>query len=154
MRAGGREMGSTRPPFADVIHLSEYRDLRSSLKSPTLLYLNREGAWLDSLDPTCALDIEDIRSALGLRHALVTRQADLVLIESDLDWMDPIDAVSELNALGSAPIVLIRRGGADDEQLLKRAFAAGLYDALSAPLCPEELRETLTVLLKMRRCAE
>ena len=108
--------------------------------------------WLDLLNRFRFAETQDIRSSLGLRHALLTRQPDLVLIESDLGWKDPVKAIEEIGSQFQIPIVLIRSGKADEGPLLKRAFAAGLHDTLSTPLCPDELAEALGVLLKLRRC--
>ncbi len=137
-----------------MIDLVQYRFRRSeNVDAHPILYLSRDGASLDLLSIYGFLEIEDIRSSMGLRHALLTKQPDLILMESDLGWVDPIDAIEHISGLTSAPIVLIRTSDSTaDGPLLKRAFAAGLHDTLLAPLCPDELGEALGVLLKLRRC--
>jgi AmiR/NasT family two-component response regulator len=139
--------------MADVIDLAKFRLRQTDTDAHPIFYLSRDGAWLDMLSGFGFLEIEDIRSQLGLRHALLTSRPDLVLVESNLDWIDPIEAIQEISGSLNAPVVLIRHPEAgSDGNLLKRAFAAGLHDSLVAPLCPDELGEALGVLLKMRRC--
>ncbi len=133
--------------------MAAYRTRRNETETHPIFYLSRDGAWLDMLGSHTFLEIEDIRSKLGFRHALLTKQPDLILMESELGWAEPVAAIEEISRLLTAPIVLIRTSdSATDGPLLKRAFAAGLYDTLLAPLCPDELGEALSVLLKMRRC--
>jgi CheY-like chemotaxis protein len=146
-------VGTRRPPLADVIDMAKYRSRRGETETHPIFYLSRDGASLDLLEGFAFLDIEDIRSPLGFRHALLTKQPDLILMESDLGWADPVQAIEEISGLMGSPIVLIRTSDSKaDGPLLKRAFAAGLHDTLLTPLCPDELGEALSVLLKMRRC--
>lgn len=144
-------MKAGRPPIADVIDLDDYRIRRRTDVHP-IFYLSRQGDWLDLLGQFDYVIPEDIRSPMGLRQALLTQQPDLILIESDLDWIDPVEAIEQIGLMMSTPIVLIRSRDKDEGLLLKRAFAAGIQDTLSAPLCPDELSEALGVLLKLRRC--
>lgn len=136
-----------------MIDLVEYRHRRGDSDTHPILYLSRDGASLELLSLFGFLDIEDIRSQMGLRHALLTKQPDLILMESDLGWADPVEVIRHVSAQLSAPVVLIRNCElSSDGPFLKKAFAAGLHDTLLAPLCPDELGEALGVLLKLRRC--
>ncbi len=142
-----------RTPMADVIDMAEYRTRSGRRDTHPVFYISRDGAWLEMLEPYGFLEIEDIRSRLGFRHALLTKQPDLILMESELGWAEPVELIEEISGLLNSPIILIRLGDpATDGLMLKRAFAAGLHDTLRAPLCPDELSEALSVLLKMRRC--
>lgn len=137
---------------ANVISLSDFRERRFSSGAHRVFYLTDSGKYREEILALPSLQIEGVISAETLRAKLLTHSADIVLIEAALAWTDPVAAIHMLSSSIDAPIVMIAdRSQTRDSELMKRAYAAGVHDTLYAPLCPDEVAETFSVLLKYRR---
>lgn len=136
---------------SNVVKLAAFRDRRPSADSHTVYYLNEAGRWLDTLDSFAFLNVQDISNMEVLKARLLSRTPDLIVLESELKWAEPVSTINLLSSLVEAPIVLITDCNAESSDLIKRAYAAGVHDTLYAPLREDELGETLEVLLKFRR---
>jgi AmiR/NasT family two-component response regulator len=96
--------------------------------------------------------LKAVKNLIELRSFLNSSSPDIVILDSELDWVDPIEAIHYLNDHFSAPTVLLCQGRPQTRQnthLLKRAYSAGLQDALFSPLDLHELGELLSVLLRL-----
>ena len=136
---------------SNVVELMAFRDRRPSPGAHTVYYLNEAGRWLETLDSFAFLYVEDIGNMEVLKARLLSRTPDLIVLESELKWTDPVSTINLLSSLVEAPIVLITDCNAESSNLIKAAYAAGVHDTLYAPLREDELGETLEVLLKFRR---
>lgn len=139
----------------NVIDLSVYRSRRRLPRRHAVFYVTDEGRWQSLFARLPYVELDEIRNPMLLRAKLLLKKPDLVLIESKLSWAEPIDMIRELDQSLGAPIVMICDEGHSTRNslFLKRAFAAGLQDALFSPLREDELCETINVLLKLRRRA-
>lgn len=150
-KEGSKEASSTCASY-NVIDMNAYRRRKSHLPQHHLLYITDESPHGDAIQgiPSAATDI--VASLETLRVAFVRRNHDLVFVDSDLSWADPVELIERMTRLSSPPILLLcSQTGARNNAMLKRAFAAGLHDTLFAPLSHEDLLESVEVLLKLRR---
>lgn len=134
---------------SNVVDLSYFRRLGS--ERHTVFYLNEAGRWLETLTGFPFLHVEDIDSMELLKARLLSRTPDLIILESDIQWADPVNTIYLLSSLVEAPMVMIAEATSESAVLIKQAYSAGLHDTLYAPLKREDVREALDVLLKFRR---
>jgi AmiR/NasT family two-component response regulator len=143
--------GAFRP--GNVIDLDRVRRQRSVGSWRTVFYLNEQRDHVGLLTHLDGLKIVDIHSTELLTTKLLLKNADLVLVESGIKWICPIEVVERLQHKLSVPIVMIcdRKSLQENRSLVKQAYAAGVSDTLFAPLEIDELSETLHVLLKFQK---
>jgi AmiR/NasT family two-component response regulator len=137
----------------NVIDLDRVRRHRSVGGWRTVFYLNEQRDHVSLLTHLNGLKIVDIHSNELLTTKLLLRTADLVLVESAIQWTCPIEVIQHLQHRLSVPIVMIcdRKSLQENRSLVKQAYAAGVCDTLFAPLEIDELSETLHVLLKFQK---
>ena len=150
-----RQKGSRVVPFpsSNVIDFSNIRTrrMRNGPLQP-LFYINGSGSCLDLLHSFRHLQTVDIYSPQLLEASVLMRRPALILLEASIDWTDPIATIKSLNRLSDVPVVLLCDAQTKRRcpSLIKRAYAAGIFDVLFTPLSYEDLFETLEVLLKFR----
>src|SRR5688500_18387881 len=81
----------------NVISLESYRRKGSAVPSHRVFYLTESGKWLENLSAFPALQIIPIDSIEELRARTANITPDLILLESNLGWADPIDLTAELH---------------------------------------------------------
>lgn len=137
----------------NVVDLFEFREHIRVRQPPIIFYLNNAGTWLGQLNALGNFQVEDIRSELQLHTRSMIHVPKVVLIESDLHWMEPLDAIRNSGQLNHAPMVVINQFNCPNvsSDFLKRAFAAGAYDTLPTPLHFEELRDVVGLLSKYQK---
>ena len=88
-----------------------------------------------------------------LRKSLAGFKPYLIFIESDLQWMDPLELIRYLTSNSNCPVILIlktsRTSGADI--CVKRAYQAGALDVISMEQDEQSIRERLSFLLKLSK---
>ncbi|NBW99459.1 response regulator [bacterium] len=88
-----------------------------------------------------------------LRKSLAGFKPYLIFIESDLQWMDPLELIRYLTSKSNCPVILIlktsRTSGADI--CVKRAYQAGALDVISMEQDEQSIRERLSFLLKLSK---
>ena len=137
--------------FSNVVDLSAYRRKTFVQNRTSVFYLNSYGERLEQLQQFPSLQIEDIRNSIALRARMMVSHPAIVLLESTLSWANSIETIQSINHYLGVPLVMIceenlRRRAPG---FLKQAFAAGLQDTLFCPLCPNELEETLSLMIKL-----
>lgn len=146
-------MGQRRPDLSNVIRLADFRSRKQIPPSRTIFYIHgKNEKWISLLNSFSLLRTEGISSSFELSSGLYLRKPDLVLLESDLDWVNPLHLIEELHHLLDVPLVLIYdpKKSQKGQVQIKQAYSVGLYDVLFAPLQKEDLLETLEVLLKFK----
>lgn len=139
----------------NVILLDRYRKMRWMHYRVQVLYIGEPGTSEVAIE-ALAQWVKTVRAVFdesSLFSSLSETKPDLILVESSVSWRDPVAIVEFLGLKTRTPIVLVCTPGkrkARRPQLLKRAFAAGIQDALTQPLHREEVEETFGVLLKYR----
>lgn len=154
IRACGSASNPEKILPANVIELRKFRNRRQTQSTHPVFYLTQFGQSRESIGSLPWLQVEEIPSLADLKRALVAKTPDLILLEANITWLDPISAISLLSSLVEVPIVMICEPSAKSQSLIKKAFAAGVHDTLNAPLRREDLMESLEVLLKLKKIPE
>jgi len=120
-----------------------------------IFYISQNQEWSELLGQIPGVQIANVQSLDALSTYLLLDTPDLVLLESSVEWADPISIIEKLRQTVTAPMVLLcnSQNLVDDPTLLKKAYAAGVCDALFSPINHDELLETVDVLLKFQRQA-
>ncbi|MBI4404041.1 MAG: hypothetical protein HY537_07765 [Deltaproteobacteria bacterium] len=137
---------------SNVIDLCRYRNRRNRLHFYNVFYVTEEGQWLTLLLFSPFLRVRDLRSQEELRNFLLIERPDLIIVESNISWGEPIEIIREFHEKLAVPIVLVcdNTRSAKDKTLIKKAYSAGVHDVLFAPLRRDEIVEAIDVLLKFR----
>lgn len=149
-RFGEADSSATLPE--NVIDLSAVRKLRQLKTAHNVFYINESQTWLPDLEKITYINTIALHNDRSLDAALLTSAPDVILVESELSWSDPISLIENLAQLYSAPIVLLYTPESTryNPDLLKDAYRKGVSDTLLAPLETHDLYQTLKVLLQMR----
>lgn len=146
--------GNPRPwslAESNLVDFSLEKWKRSSRQGQTVFYVNESGEWLNLLSQNRALTTVDVHSLETLGNALFQQPPDLVLIESNLTWADPLAILNNLNSTLSVPAVMICESHLRNHRSwLKKAFSLGASDTLFAPLEREDFFQTLSILLRFQ----
>ena len=141
-------------PCAEVIQLSTYRRFAAISRNHGIYQVTSSQAPpLLTEKGRLSVPIACVQSLTSLRSIPFARSPGVFLLDSFLPWGDPIAIIHYINARWSTPIVMLCR---DIEVgtiplIVKKAYTAGIYDALYPPFHDEDLLETLEVLLKLQR---
>lgn len=138
----------------NVIELSAYRRKRALQKLHRVLYVTDEAPNLDLLQSIPSVATDSVNCIDSLRSAFIRRTHDVIFMDSELSWSDPVELIVRLTHLSAPPIILLcPRGTRRKNAVLKQAFSAGLHDALFLPLAHDELIESVEFIVKLRRYA-
>lgn len=90
-----------------------------------------------------------------LRTQLLSLVPQVVVIEADIKWAPALGLIEELHTGFDLPVILLSdKPRSRGRTLIKQAYAAGVSDVLYKPLDPEEVLQSLGVLLKFQElCA-
>ncbi len=135
-----------------VLEAFRQRAVTQETRQHTLFYLTDTCRWLPLLASFPFLQIQTIPSLLLLKSRLLAYMPDLILVESKIQWEEPVALIETLTSLLDIPVVMIYspKDVKKNPDLLKRAFTVGMHDTLRTPLKRDELWEALDVLLKYR----
>lgn len=88
-----------------------------------------------------------------LAAALKMGPPELVLLDSEIDWSEPLELMSWLHQRYHVPIVLLvrKRLVSRRPSFIRRSYAAGITDVVYLPLAGDDLTQTISVLLRARR---
>ncbi|MFM8270130.1 MAG: hypothetical protein ACKN9V_08080 [Pseudomonadota bacterium] len=98
--------------------------------------------------PVCSIFSEEdfLRRFAQLKPAFV-------LIRDNLTWTDPLALITRLNELSNSPILLLlkKRKSKNQENFIRQAFQAGVFDILHLPLQEIEVEETVNLILRVSK---
>jgi CheY-like chemotaxis protein len=131
----------------NVFDLSSYRarKFNDPMKKILLLSPSTPEALPVQLPLSPALETLEIQSEENLVASLP--DSNLILMNAQLDWADPITLISTIHKWNEAPIVLVCPQGERFAKLIKQAYAAGISDILYAPVEPTDVIQILDVFL-------
>lgn len=135
--------------FDNVIFMPEFGLARSKHKKK-ILYISNKGESLSLLQSFHGITVESVYSIETLNVQLYSwKRWDLVLIESDLFWANPLETVQVIHEQLQIPVTLINKEEDDEEARfrIKEFYDVGLFDCLRAPLSPSELGEVFRALI-------
>ena len=139
------------PSNCKVLDFSAFRKQRFGHAYDCALYIHDQAEWLESLIDFPSIRLLNAQCSESLATQLCEKHPDIILLESALDWADPIPLIQELDARYQVPIVMLCNSKPrPSKRVIKNAYAAGLSDLLYAGQA-DELVETLSVLLKYQR---
>ncbi len=134
---------------AQIIDFAGYKRRHDHSNLKRAIYVSQNGEWTAMLSRYVVLPEQPICSS-GARSKIISFSPDLIFVESQLSWYDPVEIVLEYNRLYRVPIVMISIDTPSEREVVKRAYLAGACDTLLAPLRGDELAETINILLKFK----
>ena len=141
---------------ADVVDLEFYRVRRRAQNGVAVLtegteFFERVARSLRGVSNSVALAPDDDPGGAWLETIELLRPA-VVLVDAKLAGVDPALAIGLLERRYRVPAILVGafgRGGTTS-LVVRRAFAAGAFDAVDWRIDPEALASAVRVLLKLR----
>lgn len=85
----------------------------------------------------------------SLADKLQNKTPHLVLVDTDLSWMCPLQAAMEVRHRLDCPIIFLHSKPKCDEGFVKDAFKAGATDILRLPYDEEELLAIADMITKL-----
>lgn len=141
---------------SNVIDLSSYRTQAFPSTVPTrIFYVTGNRAWLQLFQSVSSLRVETIESRSQLKTKMMIHSPQLVAVDADLEWADCMQLIRDLDYFLEVPILLLceKKKVKDRAFLVREAYSSGVHDVLFAPFDSEDLRQTLSVLLKFQQSA-
>lgn len=156
MTGGPWMTDDSRNTAADVVDLEFYRVRRRAQNGVAVLtegteFFERVARALRGVSPSVALAADQDPTGHWLDAIELLRPA-VVLVDAKLSRVDPAIAIGLLERRYPVPAILVGtfgRGGTTS-LAVRRAFAAGAYDAVDWRIDPDALPSAVRVLLKMR----
>jgi DNA-binding response OmpR family regulator len=166
MNAGGKNLGRLRSKptglsagvssRSNVIDLSTYRSQTFPSSVPTrIFYVTENKSWLSLFESVSSLRVETIQSQSQLKTKMMIHSPQLVAVDASLGWADCMQLIRDLDYFLEVPILLLceKSQVKDRSFLVREAYSSGVHDVLFAPFDSDDLRQTLSVLLKFQQSA-
>lgn len=131
-----------------VTDLALYRSKRGRKGTHSgILYLSDEASYLPSLRKASGEEVTAITREESLTEFLSFAPPNIVIIESDLSWGEPLALIQHLHSRWSLSVVLlIENRKTAPKAFIKKAYEAGISDVLYCPLDDDEVQQTLGLL--------
>lgn len=146
-----RHFKSVLGDSSKVISLREALAKRKGTARHSVFYIHPSTEVLNPPIQHRDIDWVDICDLEELRWFIRKSCPDVVFVEAQLGWANPLDVIRLFHLDLGAPVVLICPAPPIemDPQFIKQAYVAGISDSLFQPVTPAEMLQSARVLLHL-----
>jgi hypothetical protein len=156
-RQAGNRLVNASSTSSNVVDLSLFRIVRGPASIPVVYYVSDSNTCsLKTAAFLCRIlsgwNVVPIKDRKKLLFYESMRFPDLYLIDDRSGWADPLILTSRIHAQLPTHIVWIAsEKGGNGTSRIRSAYGAGVSDVLKRPFIADEVRETLGLLIRLRK---